>query len=148
MAYANLSVLEGVQNATPNFSLKNTEKLNVKALAKAWEKVFKRFADECKVLGLSPDDYRVASWEVSYSDSHRTGRSARAARSSRGNTLALASAGPSAMMMSAVGGDLEGAPVGATMDLGGSAPSAPALLEIVVGKASVTVNLNVSYVKK
>lgn len=137
LVYDKLSNLDGIQMSSPHFSLKNSDKLNGKALAKAWLKVTARFAEECKVLGLNPEDFQVASWETSYSDSHRTGRRLSAAKSARGIQL---------QSFSDLGGGeaaIESAP-GAAFATG----SSPAVLEIVVGRASVEVNLNVSYVKK
>lgn len=138
LVYDKLSSLKGVQMNSPHFSLKNSDKLNGKALAKAWVKVSERFAEECKVLGLSPEDFQVASWETSYSDSHRTGRRLSAAKSARGALL----------QSSALGGmEIESSAPGAAFSAGATT-TAPAVLEIVVGRASVEVNLNVSYVRK
>jgi uncharacterized protein YggE len=138
--YDSLSVIEGISLNSPHFSLKNPDKLNNKALSSAWKKVTERFASECKVLGLNPEDFIVASWETSYSDSVRT--------SNRRNAIRAASAGSIELAGDVLESAASEPTIGATM--ASSAPAKPKapVLEIVVGKARVVVNLNVSYIRK
>jgi len=69
--YEALSNLHEVTLHSPSFQLKSVDRLNKKALKNAWKKVTERFADECEVLGLTPTDYEIESWEATYSDSKR-----------------------------------------------------------------------------
>lgn len=131
--YDVLTSLSQAQVYAPTFGLKNRDKINKKALKHAFEKVSERFVTECKILGLDPTDFEIASWEASYSDS---------ARSSR--------VGSNMRAMSASGGAR-----------GGSAPAAQSYsatsiniidddqsIDLIVGLASVTVNLEVGYARK
>lgn len=120
--YDALTSLPEVRVNNPSFSLKNHDRLNRKALKRAWEKVEERFESECEVLGLDPADFVADSWETNYSDSQRNDR--------------LAARGAMAYA--------EGA-VGAAAPAGGAGPRQ---LDIVSGLAVVTVNLEVAYVRK
>ena len=121
---------------SPTFSItpRTRERLNKKALKKAWEKVEERFETECDVLGLDPTAFEVATWEVSYSDSRRSDRVS--------NRLggAVAAAAPMARAAS-----VESVVEAAAFDTaGGAAP----IIEIQVGQATVTVNLEVGFARK
>lgn len=129
--YDILTSLQEVRVQSPYYALKNADKLNKKALKHAFEKVTERFESECKILGLNPSDFEIASWEVSYSDSRRSDRVANAAR--------RAAAAPAAMAVAAAA-SLESA------SGGGAEDSEP--LELVTGLASVTVNLEVGYARR
>ena len=50
------------------------DRLNKKALKKAFKNVQDRFDAECQVLGLVSSDFEIATWEISYSDSRRSDR--------------------------------------------------------------------------
>lgn len=62
--YDELASLADVNCPAPTFSLKNNEELSKAALENARDKVFEKFKYECSVLGLNPNDYVIASWEV------------------------------------------------------------------------------------
>jgi hypothetical protein len=134
--YDSLTNLPEVRVAAPAFSLKNKDSLNKKALKAAWKKVEERFAMECDTLGLKKDDFAIGNWETSYSDSQRSDRVA-------GKTLGGASGAPGASRMMAhaysLSADAEGA-------VGGAADADP-VVEFTVGQATVTVNLEVGYVR-
>jgi len=132
--YDTLTSLEEVRVSSPYYSLKSRDKLNKKALKNAWEKVTERFEMECKVLGLNPSDFEIASWEASYSDSQRSDRVAAHSRKVAG------------MARSVAHDDLEGA-VACAATAGGGAPDDEPL-ELVVGQATVTVNLEVGYARR
>lgn len=132
--YDVLTSLDEVRTSSPHYALKDAtrERLNKKALKHAFEKVTERIETECGVLGLNTSDFEIASWEVSYSDSHRSDRVAAATR--------VGSIRPmSAMAAPAYHDDAEGA-------IGGAAPNSE--LELVVGQAQVTVNLEVGYARR
>lgn len=129
--YDVLTSLPEVRVNSPYYSLKSRDKINKKALKVAFEKVTERFETECKVLGLNPDDFEIATWEASYSDSRRSDRVAGAMRA-RVATAALESAEYDAPVACAAGGAAEA--------------SEP--LELVVGQASVTVNLEVGFARR
>lgn len=128
--YDILTSLEEATISSPHYELKtkDRDKVNKKALKHAFEKVSERFETECKVFGLDPSDFEIVSWEASYSDSRRGSRVAAATRSA-------------AARMNV---QLEAAVALAASDGGSS--SEP--LELVVGLASVTVNLEVGYGRK
>lgn len=130
--YDVLTNLDKVQVNHPSFSLKNRDRLNKKALKRAFENVQARFEEECNVMGLRIDDFEVGTWEVTYSDSQRSDRVAKGVR-------AFAA----------------GAPIGAAMEesasfgaAGGGADDEDTLLEITPGNATVTVNLEVGYIRR
>lgn len=52
-------------------TLKNSDRLNKKALKNAWKKISERFADECDVFGLLPENYEILNWTASYADTPR-----------------------------------------------------------------------------
>jgi uncharacterized protein YggE len=126
--YDALTSIEKVQVRQPAFWLKNRDRLNKKALKVAWKKVEERFAMECETLGLQFTDFEVCNWETNYSDSQRSDRVA------KGTRHAMASAG--AVRASA---DVEA--------VEGSAHEEPAI-GFTVGLASVTVNLEVGYIRR
>lgn len=128
--YDALTSIPKIQVRQPAFWLKNRDRLNKKALKQAQKKVEERFAMECEILGLQPDQFEIASWETNYSDSQRSDRVAKGVR-------AFAAAAP-------VGAVLESASLD---DAGGAADAAPAI-GFTVGLASVTVNLEVGYIRK
>lgn len=132
--YDVLSSLEEATTASPSFSIKQStrDKVNKKALKAAFKKVQDRIETECGVLGLNVADFEIASWEATYSDSQRSDRVAAATRKSAGARVM------SAMTYSA---DVDLESVGSSRGEG----SEP--LEIVVGKAQVTANLEVGYAK-
>jgi uncharacterized protein len=125
--YDSLTNLPEVRVAAPAFGLKNRDSLNKKALKAAWKKVEERFAMECDTLGLKKDDFAIGNWETSYSDSQRSDRVAGAARA-----------------LSAKGGPSMSYAEGAVS--GGASDNEP-LVEFTVGQATVTVNLEVGYVR-
>ncbi len=125
--YDSLTNLPEVRVAAPAFKLKNKDSLNKKALKAAWKKVEERFAMECETLGLKKDDFAIGNWETSYSDSQRSDRVGGPVRS-----LSVKGGGPSMAYA-------EGA-------VSGSASSEP-VVEFTVGQATVTVNLEVGYVR-
>lgn len=135
--YDALTNLDKVAVANPSFSLKNRDKLNKKALKKAFENVQSRFEEECNVLGLASSDFEVGTWEVSYSDSQRSDRVAKGVR-----VFAAASGRPGAAPVGAVmGAEIESAAFG-------GAGEEDTLLEINPGNATVTVNLEVGYIRR
>jgi len=129
--YDALTSIPKIQVNAPVFRLKNKDRLNKRALKSAWFKVEERFAMECEILGLSKDAFEVSNWETSYSDSQRSDRVAKGARA-----YAVAAAAP----MAALGGAADEA-------IEGSANGEPAI-GFTVGLASVTVNLEVGFVRK
>ena len=134
--YDVLSSLEEVTTSSPGFYLKtNTrDRVNKKALKDAFRKVQERFETECSVLGLNAADFEIASWEATYSDSQRSDRVAAQTRRA-GATRAMNYSSDSIEIASA-------APAMAM------AADASEPLEIVVGKAKVTANLEVGYARK
>lgn len=121
--YDILTSLPEVRVSSPHYALKNADKLNKKALKKAYEKVSERFESECNIFSLNPSDFEIVSWETSYSDSQRSDRVGASTRSAMG--------APAAMAMAA------GAPMNSSDPL-----------ELVTGLASVTVNLEVGYARR
>jgi len=130
--YDALTSIPKVSVMQPAFSLKNRDRLNKRALKAAQKKVEERFAMECEILGLTPAEFEIASWETSYSDSQRSDRVA------KGNRLAMRAAGGSAQSYSASFDDA---------DESIESSAAPAI-GFTVGLASVTVNLEVGYIRK
>lgn len=128
--YDALTSIPRISVRQPAFWLKNKDRLNKKALKQAQKKVEERFAMECEILGLQPDQFEVASWETNYSDSQRSDRVAKGVR-------AFAAGAPVGAAAS-----LEGASYDAEM-----AEAEPAI-GFTVGLASVTVNLEVGYIRK
>jgi uncharacterized protein YggE len=118
--YDALSGLDFVSVSSPQFVLKNKKKLEKKALKDAFNKVQKRFAEECEILGLDVNQFIIDAWEASYSD---TGRSQNVYTSSADAT--------------------EGT-VGCAA--GGSAHND--MIDIASGMAEVTVNLEIAYRRK
>lgn len=127
-----------VQVTSPHFSItpRTRERINKKALKKAWEKVEERFETECGILGLDPNAFEVATWEVSYSDSRRSDRVSDRLVGSR----AVAAGAPIRPFASLSGESVESA----MMLDGGDAP----IIEIQIGQATVTVNLEVGFARK
>lgn len=128
-----------VSVGSPWFTItpRTRERLNKKALKKAWVKVEERFQTECEVLGLDPSAFEVATWEVGYSDSRRSDRvSERLA----GGRAAMASSA------SLSNESIEGAAFAPASDddVGGAAP----IIEIQVGQATVIVNLEVGFARR
>jgi uncharacterized protein YggE len=85
--YDELTYIPEISADEPSYSMKNIEELNIQALEDAKTKVFNRFNNECVILGIDPVVYKIATWEVNYSDSNRGG--------SVGRSYALASSAPS-----------------------------------------------------
>ncbi len=127
-----LTSLSNVRVGNPTFGLKPSqrERLSKKALKNAFAKAQERFETECKVLGLDATDFEISNWEVTYHDSQRGERVARA-MSARHTSNAV----------------YEGAAVAvaAAAPIGGGAMDE---IDIVSGVAEVTVNLEVGYAKK
>lgn len=138
--YDVLTSLDEVTVSSPGYGLKDRdrEKLNKKALKHAFAKVTDRFEMECKVFDLSPADFEVASWEVTYSDSQRSSRVS--AHTRRVGAMRARNASNS--------GDLEVATAYAAAAPAGGAAPADEPIELVVGKAVVTVNLEVGYARR
>lgn len=132
--YDVLSSLPEATTGSPYFQLKTAtrDKVNKKALKDAFRKVTERFETECQVLGLNVADFEIASWEATYSDSQRSDRVAAATR-----RVGMARAYSADVLESAVA---------CAAPAGGGSESEP--LEIVVGKAQVTANLEVGYARK
>src|SRR5574338_297757 len=128
--YDALTSLKEVRTSSPSYSIKDStrERLNKKALKHAFEKVTDRLATECEVLGLSPSDFEIFSWEAGYSDSHRSDRVS--ARRAMGGGAVMA-----AMSYSSDSAE------SASYDEDNS-------LELVAGQATVYVNLEVGYSRK
>lgn len=124
-----------VSVGTPSFSItpRTRERLNKKALKKAWQNVEERFETECDVLALDPGAFEVATWETSYSDSRRSDR----VSSRLGGTRAMAASAPAMSL-----GAIESASFADAS--GGGAP----VIEIQVGQATVTVNLEVGFARR
>lgn len=130
--YDTLTSQEEVTVSAPSFLLKDAtrQKVNAKALKHAKAKVTERFESECEILGLRADDFEIVSWEVTYSDGSRSSRVGHATRASMaGGARALAAAAPVAVAYAAD-------------DAGSDA------IEIVVGQAVVTVNLEVGFARR
>lgn len=129
--YDALTSLKEVRTGSPSYSIKDStrERLNKKALKHAFEKVTDRLETECNVLGLSPSDFEVYSWETNYSDSRRSDRVA-AAAPRRAMALAVQSYD-----------SVESA-------MGGGGYDEDDSLELVAGQATVYVNLEVGYARK
>lgn len=128
--YDALTSIPRISVRQPAFWLKNRDRLNKKALKVAQKKVEERFAMECEILGLQPGEFEIASWETNYSDSQRSDRVA------KGGRVAMA------MAVGAPAASLEGASYDAEI-----ADAAPAI-GFTVGLATVTVNLEVGYIRK
>ena len=131
--YDTLTNMKEIKVPQPWFSLKNMERLNKKALKKAWENVQARFEEECAVLGLDHTEFEVGTWETNYSDSRRSDRVATATRGLVGAAAPAAFAASLEMV--------EGSPLG-------GAPEEDTILEIDPGNATVTVNLEVGYIRR
>jgi len=133
--YDTLTSLQEVTTSSPHWSIKDKtrNKLNNKALKDAWAKVTERFQSECEILGLDAADFEIASWEVNYSDSQRSGRVG--AHTNRVAAMRAAS--------------LESAPIAvAAAAPAGGGVAEDDVLELVVGKATVHANLEVGYARK
>jgi uncharacterized protein YggE len=136
--YDALTNLDKVQVSHPWFSLKTLDRLNKKALKRAFDNVQLRFEEECTVMGLTASDFEVGTWEVNYSDSQRSESVGANARRS-----AMGGGRPAAVAAMAMGGEIESAsgPLG-------DADGEDTLLEINPGNATVTVNLEVGYIRR
>lgn len=131
--YDTLTSLTHAKIFAPTFSLKNRDKINKKALKHAFEKVAERFETECKILGLEPTEFEIASWEASYSDSARSSRVGSNMRAAQSFGVArVMAAGPTNYSSESVNIDT------------GDEDS----IDLIVGLASVTVNLEVGYARK
>lgn len=128
--YDALTSLAEVKVASPSFGLKTAqrEKLGKKALKNAFSKASERFATECKVLNLNPNDFEISNWEVTYGDSQRGNRVA-AGMAARSTSNSYHS---DDVIESAVGG----------------AASGSNSLDLVAGLAEVVVNLEVGYARR
>jgi len=129
--YDALTSIPKVRVLPPAFSLKNHDRLNKRALKAAQKKVEERFAMECEILGLVPADFEIASWETSYSDSQRSDRVAK---------MSMRSVAPMAGAQNYSSTDIN-------IIESAAAPHEPAI-GFTVGLASVTVNLEIGYVRK
>jgi len=125
-----LTSLDKVRVANPHFGLKPSqrERLSKKALKNAFAKAHERFETECEILGLSAADYEISNWEVTYHDSQRGERVARA-QSARAYGNAY----------------FEGA-VAAAAPMGGGGANGE--IDLVSGLAEVNVNIEVGYARK
>jgi len=130
--YDALTSIPKVSVMQPAFSLKNRDRLNKRALKAAQKKVEERFAMECEILGLTPAEFEIASWETSYSDSQRSDRVA------KGTRMFAAAGAPS-------GG---GAQNYSSSDIEIIEAAPEPAIGFTVGLASVTVNLEVGYIRK
>ncbi len=63
-----LTSLDGMEVSAPVFGVKDQEGLKNKAVADAYKQVMRRFKNECKILGLDPNDYTVNAYSVNYMD--------------------------------------------------------------------------------
>lgn len=133
--YDALTSIPKVRVLPPAFSLKNHDRLNKRALKVAQKKVEERFAMECEILGLAPADFEIASWETRYSDSQRSDRVAKMSMRAQNAT----GGAPGASNYSAT--DIN------VIESAAAAPEEPAI-GFTVGLASVTVNLEVGYIRK
>lgn len=126
---------------SPSFSItpRTRERLNKKALKKAWEKVEERFETECDVLALDPTAFEVATWEVSYSDSVRSDRVSNRLTAKHS---VVGGAAPAMARAYAASASFESASLGGDDEI-----DAP-IIEIQVGQAEVTVNLEVGFARK
>lgn len=136
--YEALTNLQEIKVNSPTFRLKNRDKLNKKALKQAFTAVQERFESECKVLGLDPAAYTIETWEASYSDSRRSDRVS--------NRMAMAQS--DGLEMAGDGLEMAGARAQAAPSAGGARARASDPLDIMAGQATVSVNLEVGYVKK
>lgn len=136
--YDVLSSLQEVTTSSPGFYLKtNTrDRVNKKALKDAFRKVQERFETECEVLGLDASDFEIASWEATYSDSQRSDRVA-AHNRKVGASRAMNYSSDNIEVVAC-----------AAAPAGGGVGDSSEPLEIVVGKAKVTANLEVGYARK
>ena len=130
--YDALTSIPKISVRQPAFWLKNRDRLNKKALKVAQKKVEERFAMECEILGLQPDQFEIASWETNYSDSQRSDRVAKGAR------LSMMTAGAPAAAARSADVEVESA----------AAPNEEPAIGFTVGMATVTVNLEVGYIRK
>lgn len=132
--YDTLTSQEEVTVQAPYFGLKEKtrDKLNAKALKVAHEKVTARFESECEILGLNPADFEIASWEVTYSDSQRSSRVAKSARAASARML----------------GGAPAAAAYAAAPIEGAANGGDDAIELVVGQAVVSANLEVGFARK
>lgn len=121
-----------------NITPKTRERLNKKALKKAFQNVQDRFDAECVVLGLDSTLFEIATWETSYSDSRRSNRVSDRLVGGSGRPAAA----PMARALSANNAQIE-----ASAAFGSAGDDVP-MIEITVGLASVTVNLEVAYQRK
>lgn len=135
--YDALTSLSEIRVNPPVFGLKNHDRLNKRALKAAWKKVEERFIMECETLGLDHNNFEIANWEATYSDSQRSDRVAKGARAyaAGGARVGAAAAAPESAMM-----DDEA--------IEGSAGDAAPAIGFTVGLASVTANLEVGYARK
>lgn len=130
--YDELTSLDDVAVNSPHFTLKNKDRLHKRALKDAFKKVQNRFEEECEVLELDAKSFEIDAWEVSYSDTHRSDN-VRKSMTRSVRAYATGAQGPTG-------------PTGAVGALGSTGPTEP--LQIEVGKAQVTVNLEVAFKRK
>jgi len=64
--YNELSLLHNIKLSEPWFSLNNPEEVNKLALKDAYLKVFKRFSDQCELLGCYPSYFQIHTWKAEY----------------------------------------------------------------------------------
>jgi len=125
-----LTSLDKVRVGNPTFGLKPSqrERLGKKALKDASTKAAERFATECEVLGLNPNDFEIVSWEATYHDSQRSDRVTHMAKSARRTSNAYYEGAVAASAYAAGGGGGE--------------------IDLVSGQAEVNVNLEIGYARK
>lgn len=66
-----LTSIDGAEADSPQFRVEASSALEAKAFENAIKKAKQRFVDQCKALGLDPDDYTVASWTTREDQPHR-----------------------------------------------------------------------------
>jgi uncharacterized protein YggE len=67
-----LTSIEGVAAKAPAYTFTTPEKYRRLALEEAWIVVKDRFAHQCSVLGVNPNDYHVEQWGVDFNDRRET----------------------------------------------------------------------------
>lgn len=120
--YEDLTSIQEVVVESPIFQLKETEDLHKEARKAAIEEALNTFQEECKDLGVDPDDYVVYKWNIFYDNSKRSQRR---------------SVDPTRVR------------VGATMEFSdvGEDEASPAI-EFEAGKAEVAVRADVSFCER
>ena len=63
-----LTSIEGVSAAAPEYTFLDPEKHRRSALEQAWLLVKERFYHQCEVLSVSPGDFKIETWAVDFND--------------------------------------------------------------------------------